>query len=135
MIKEKWPGIIGGFLIFLIILSWMVYVDSDFDNHLINEVESGVPEEKLMHQIEKESINNKINIKNHINSHIMNVNMWGNGEIALKNDYEYYELLYENQLNAILELNNIRKQFVKREISKDEFLYKIKYFKEELDRM
>lgn len=134
MIKKNWPGIIGGLVIFLIILFYIIYINSNFDQQLINDVEKGVPSDKLMSKIEKETTKDELKVKKHINSHIMNVNMWGNGNMASKKDYYYYEILYYNQINEILELGKIRKKFAKREISKEQFIIEIEEYKRDLDR-
>lgn len=130
MIKEKWPGIIGGFLVFLIILYVIIYLNSDFDQQLIQEVDRGVPAEKLFPQIEKETANLRLRAKNRFESYVMDRKDWGSGNLASESDYNSYKLSYEKALEYISEYDKVRKQFVKREISKEQFLLEIEPLKD-----
>jgi len=133
--KNNWLGIIGGLLVFLFILSYTIYLNSNFDQQLINDVDNGVPANKLLPKIDKETDKDELKIKERINSHIMSTKMWGNGSLAVKDDYSQYELIYYNQVKAVLEHEKVREQFAKREISKEQFLIEIKEYNDDLERL
>ena len=64
-------GVIGGLAIFIIILIFFIYINSDFDRNLINQVDSGVPANKLIPQIDKETEKMKSNAQKRYQSHIL----------------------------------------------------------------
>lgn len=60
----------------------------------------------------------------------MDKKYWGNGDLAKPEDYQYYTKNHENDLKRIEELEYLRKQFVKREINKEQFLISISFYKD-----
>lgn len=123
-------GVIGGLIVFIGIFSYIIYDHSDFDGQLIQQVDSGVPAEKLIPQIDNETAKLQINAKRRLESYVMDKKNWGNGELASPRDYQYYIQNYESEMKVISEYESIRKKFAKREITKKEFLDEIKGPKE-----
>lgn len=123
-------GIIGGLIIFLILLSFIIYSDSDFDEQLINEVNDGDQVNTLLFQIDDETQKMENNANRRYLSVIMDKKYWGNGDLAKPEDYQYYTKNHENDLKRIEELEYLRKQFVKREINKEQFLISISFYKD-----
>jgi hypothetical protein len=128
LIKERWPGILGGLIIFIILIFIFVYPlfqNNDFNQELIKSVENGEPSEVMIPQIEnKYREENRELIKN-VNKHIMNINMWGNGLLASETDYMFDKGHYQKIKKQILETKKLRIEYSKREISKEDFLNKI----------
>jgi len=126
-------GIIGGLLIFVLALSFIVYSHSDFDGQLIEQVDKGVPSNELIPQIDKETQKMQINSKRRLESIVMDEKYWGNGNLAQPVNYEYYTNSYESEMKVISDYDSARKSYAKREINKEQFLSEIKgpreYFK------
>ncbi len=55
----------------------------------------------------------------------MDMSMWGNGDLATDEYYEYYTKNYEQEMHYYNDLEAIRIKFAERQISKEEFLNKI----------
>lgn len=123
-------GVIGGLIVFISILSFIIYNNSDFDDQLIKKVDNGIPAEKLIPQIDNETEKLKLKAKKRLESYVMDKKYWGTGELASPDDYQRYTLSYENDIKMISEYEKARKKFVKREITKKEFLEEIKTPKE-----
>ena len=130
MYKGVLLGIIGGLIIFLILLSFIIYSDSDFDEQLINEVNDGDQVNTLLFQIDDETQKMENNANRRYLSVIMDKKYWGNGDLAKPEDYQYYTKNHENDLKRIEELEYLRKQFVKREINQEQFLISISFYKD-----
>ncbi|MGZ7134432.1 MAG: hypothetical protein ACXVHY_01005 [Methanobacterium sp.] len=110
-------GIIGGTTVFLIALLIILNNTFDFDQQLIYQVDSGVPADKLIPQIDKETQKMTSKAKNHL-SEVINKNL-------NKNDSMFYQKNYEAEIKIISQYDDIRKRFARREISKNEFLKEI----------
>ena len=123
-------GIIGGILIFIISLSFIIYSNSDFDTQLINQVNGGVSANILIPQIDNETEKMIINVDRRYKAVVMDRKYWGNGDLASSEDFQYYSENYENDLKMISGLTEIRKRYARREIDKDEFLQSIDQYKE-----
>jgi hypothetical protein len=121
-------AIIGSVSVFLIVLVFMFYSHSDFDQQLIDQVDKGVPAEKLLPQIDKETEKLIENAQRRY-SKVVNKN-FENGNIASKNDYESYTEVYEKEMRMISEYDVACKKFARREISKEQFLQEIRIPKE-----
>ncbi len=128
-IKVKWPGIFFGILVFFTILVAINFLNSDFDAHLIQSVEKGVPAEDLIPEIDKETENLRLDAQKRLDSNVMNMKMWGNGNLVSEDDLTYYTQTYETEMKVISDYDKIRKKFAKREISKEEFLQEINNIK------
>ena len=87
MYKGVLLGIIGGLIIFLILLSFIIYSDSDFDEQLINEVNDGDQVNTLLFQIDDETQKMENNANRRYLSVIMDKKYWGNGDLAKPEDY------------------------------------------------
>ena len=123
-------GIIGGIIIFLIILMIIIYNHSDFDQQLVEQVDSGVPASVLIIQINNETEKMQINAKRRLENTVMDKKNWGNGSLLVKDDYQKtYESYYESEMNIISNYDTIRKKFARREINRREFLDDIKNIK------
>jgi hypothetical protein len=117
-------------LIFLILLSFIFYSHSDFDQQLISQVDEGVPAEKLIPQIDKETTELKLKAKKRLESIVMDKKFWGNGTFTPQSDYVDYTENYQKEMELINKYDTTRKAYAKREISKEEFLENITIFKE-----
>jgi hypothetical protein len=131
--KGKILGIIGGIGLFLVILFIINYPNTDFDQKLVNEVEKGTSNTILIPQIEKQEELEKSKIKEHLESHIMDIKYWDESNIDPQNDLEYYIQIYEQELDIISECKQIRTQFVEKKIDKEQFLLKIENLKEKIN--
>lgn len=123
-------GIIGGLIVFLVILSFIIYYHSDFDSQLIDQVASNVPAEKLIQQIDNQTQNYQLKAKQRYESNVLSKKNWGNGSLDSPKNYQYYTQGYESDLKMIDKLDNIRKKFANHEINKEEFLKEIKETKD-----
>jgi hypothetical protein len=52
----------------------------------------------------------------------MDMNLWGNGDLAPDSYYEYYTNNYEEAIDYYDKLEDVRIKFAERQISKEEFL-------------
>lgn len=111
-----------GVSVFVIICSFILLNPSDFDHQLILQVDHGVSAEVLIPQIDEKAFYMRKNAKHHLDSVIMDRRYWGNGDLANPEDLRAYVDQYRSYLNSIDEYRDIRIKFVKREISKEEFL-------------
>jgi hypothetical protein len=103
-----------GILVFIITLVIILYAHSDFDQRLIVQVESGVPADDLIPQIDKETEKMKLTAQKHLLNKIDN-----NFD---KNNSMTYIKIYDTEMEMISEYDNARKKFAKREITKEQFL-------------
>jgi hypothetical protein len=126
-------GIIGGVAVFMISLTLIIYINSDFDQKLINEVGSGVPTNVMYNQIDKDTQNQQIIAKGDLDSHVMNPNDWENKTLATNDDYDYYIRIYDIEMGYLTNYNHIRKEYVTGKISKEEFLEKSKQIQDDLN--
>jgi len=128
MNKSTWIGIAGGLFIFIILLWAIFFYNSDFDQELIHSSEAGAPCEKLISQIDKESLNQKLIAENHLQGHFVDIRYWNdvnNPEEELKDELFFYE----QQIKAINNCTELRKKYVRKEISKEVFLAQIQQYK------
>lgn len=109
------------------------YISSDFDVKLIEQVDSGVPAEKIISEIEEESSKQELTVKNHLQAHMMDMKYWNRVNSDPKNDLEYHITIYQKQMEIITEYKELRIQFVKGQITKNEFLEKMKPLKTKLE--
>lgn len=130
MDKGRILAISCSILIFLILLSFIFYSHSDFDQQLISQVDEGVPAEKLIPQIDKETTELKLKAKKRLESIVMDKKFWGNGTFTPQSDYLDYTENYQKEMELINNYDTTRKAYAKREISKEEFLENITIFKE-----
>lgn len=112
----------GFFLIILLILNF----NSDFDQKLINDFESGVPVNELIARIENETEKERLEAKKCLESHLWDMKYWRQSNLPPEEELKYEIEIYNGQMRSISECDKLRKQFVKREISKEDFLSKIK---------
>lgn len=129
MDKGTLLAIIGSLVVFVIILAVIFYMNSDFDQQLIEEVDKGVPADKLIPQINKETKKLIKNAQSHYQYNVLNKN-FEKGNLASKSDYEAYLAEYENEMNMISKYDAARKKLARREITKEQFLQEIKIPKE-----
>jgi len=123
-------GVIGGLIVFICIFSYIIYDHSDFDGQLIQQVDNGVPAEKLIPQINEETAKLQTSAKRRLESFIMDKKNWGNGDLVSPKEFSYNIQYYESEMKVISEYDGIRKKFAKREITKEQFLQEIKGPKE-----
>jgi hypothetical protein len=123
-------GIAGAITVFIFILIIILYIDSDFDQQLIYQVDSGVPADKLIPQIDKETEELQMNALKSYESNVINNNLGGNAS-----NYDYYTQVYQNENKTISEYENTQKEFANREISKEQFEQDIKSPKEFIQLM
>jgi hypothetical protein len=128
LIKENLPGILSGLIVFIVLLFVFIIPNSqndDFNEQLIQKVSNGEPAELLIPQIENQSIYEQKNLTYTVNQRVFNINMWGNGTLASQTDYMYETRHYQKINLRNLNYKEVRIQYAKKEISKDEFLQKI----------
>jgi hypothetical protein len=118
-------AITGSLLVFVIIFAVIFYIQPDFDQQLIEQVDNGVPAEKLIPQIDQETEKLNKNAKKRLLSAVLTKN-FGNGDLASKSDYQSNTEEYENEMKMISVYDDIQKKFAKRKITKEQFLQEIK---------
>ncbi len=126
-------GIIGGAAVFIIILSFVIYSHSSFDQRLIDQVEEGVPAEQLIPQIDNETANMQYTAKTRLEKVVMDKKYWGHGDLAKSDDYKTFIESYQSELRIIGDYENARKKYARRETTRREFLWQIKTCKEFYD--
>lgn len=125
-------SIVGSALFFIIILGFIFYSHSDFDQQLIEQVEKGEPAEKLIPLIDKETEKLKKTANRRYQNNVVPKN-FEKGNISSKIDYQVYLEAYENELKMISKLEEARKKFARRKITKEQFLIEIKIPKETIE--
>ncbi len=125
-------GTIGGVAVFLVIISFLGYFNSDFDKKLIDGLNDGVPKEELMSQIENQTQNMELMAKKRLDTHLMDSKDWEKGDLVSEDDYVYYIQIYQKEMGFISDYDRVRKEFVSGNISKDEFLDESNTIKDEL---
>ncbi|MBP2046788.1 hypothetical protein [Methanobacterium aggregans] len=121
----RFSGLISGFIIFSILLIGLINSNSSFDDRLIQKVDSGVPAEDLILEIEEERENEDHDAKKRLESNVMDVGMWGHGDLTSEYDFKYYMDIYSGETRIIDDYARVRTEFVKGQISKEEFLDEI----------
>ena len=129
MEKGKLVGIIGGICFFLIILLVVFYLNSDFDQQLIDSVNAGTPADKLIPQIENETAKEKLNARKHLDSSMNDMKYWKKSDINPEDDSKLDMNFYEVQMEAITNCSELSKQFVRKQISKEQFLSQLQEYK------
>jgi hypothetical protein len=124
-------AIIGSLTVFLIVLAFIFYSHADFDQQLIEQVDNGVPVEKLIPQIDKETEKLMNDTQKNYGYKILDKDT-DKGNIS-SSDYEYYTQTYQNEIKMIAEYDAARKKFARREITKEQFLQEIKNIKDLLN--
>lgn len=128
-------GIVTGIIVFLLLCVFIfadhVFEDSNaivFDKNLVKSMENGDPIDILLKEIDEETVNMRNEKITYFNRDILNPKLWGNGEFVSEEELNYYANNYDNYMNLITEYDRVRKQYVKGEISKEEFLEKSYYY-------
>ena len=119
-------GLIGGSALFIILLLIIISNHSSFDQKLIDQVDVGVPAQKLIPQIDEETENMKELAKVRVMAVVMDKKFWGNGDLDSPKEYEPYTTGYEFELRIINDYDTARKKYANREITRREFLNQIK---------
>lgn len=122
-------GLAGGISLFLIIILFLMWQNSDFDQSLINSVESGVAPEKLIPAINSEKEKQEVRVKKNLQSHVLDPDYWSQPNVASEKDFNYYKNRYEEQMQSIVEYQDLRIKFVYGNVSKQEFLEQAKIYK------
>jgi hypothetical protein len=123
--KRALLGIACSLTISIVILSFIIYGNSDFDEQLIHQVDEGVPAEKLIPQIDEETQKLQTDAKRRLLSIVMDKKYWGNGDLASPDDFQYYTTGYVTEMDVISNYDSARKKFARREITKKQFLQEI----------
>ena len=92
----------------------------------MDQVDEGVPAEKLIPEIDAETNNQKANAQVRVDAVVNDKKNWGNGDLATPEEYEAYTTSYEYELKIISEYEAARKKFARREITRREFIDLIK---------
>jgi|GEM_PF-1312311 len=121
----RFSGLISGFIIFSILLIVLWNSTSSFDEVLIQRVDRGVPAEDLTLDIEEERENERYYAKKRLETKVMDVEMWGHGDLASEYDLKYYMDVYNGETQIIDDHARVRREFVRGEISKEEFLEEV----------
>ena len=122
-------GVASAITVFIILII-IFYFNSDFDQQLIYQVDSGVPADKLIPQIDSEADELQMNALKSYESNVVNNNLGGNAS-----NYDYYTQVYQNELKEISEYENYQKEFANREINKGQFLTDIQTPKQYINLM
>ncbi len=112
-----------------------IFINPDFDEQLIKEVDSGVPANKMIKQIENESQNQKALALNDLKYHINDMQYWSKPNLASENDFRHYIEAYDTQMRTIEEYEKLRKQYINNEVSKDCFHNKAEILKTRLETL
>jgi hypothetical protein len=131
--KPKILGILGGLIVFILIILVFILIYSDFDQQLILLKETGTPSNELINKIQTESKIEKLQVKNHLMEHVLDENYWSKPSLASPDDFNYYTDIYNKQIETINQCENIRKEFLYNHMPKKEFLTKIKALKLRLE--
>jgi len=118
-------GVAGAITVFIVILLFMNFYNSDFDHRLINQVDNGVSTDKLISEIDLEDRNMRLDSQERFQSHVLNK--------PSTEDYNKYTEEYNNEIKMISMYTDARIKFAKRETSKDQFLSDIKTPKEYME--
>lgn len=125
-LNGKFIGVVSGITFFLVLLYLMFFLNADFDQQLIEQVEMGnYSETSLFTEIEKETAYKKALAKKELDSHIMDMKYWDQTNTKPENDLEYVTQTYHAHIETILKCEEVRKKFVKKEISKEQFIEEI----------
>jgi hypothetical protein len=111
-------GISGGLIVFIIALILIIYNSSDFDQQLINQVDSGVPADKLIPQIDQDTDKMKLNAQRRLESQTVDKNI-------NKNDSAPFVQGYNDEMRMIAQYDDARKKFANGDINKEQFLSEI----------
>lgn len=128
MSKGRIMGISVGILSF-IILFLILNINLDFDHKLVNQLEEGTSKEFLLLEIENQTKKEQLAVKKHLKCHIMDINNWDKCNCDFQNDLKYDILVYKTDMSRIKQKEMIRKKFVKKQITKEQFLDYILRFK------
>jgi hypothetical protein len=112
-------GISGGTIVFIIALILIFFNNSDFDQQLINQVDSGVPSDKLIPQIDQDTKKMKLNAQKRLESQTVAKNI-------TKSDSAPFVQSYNDEMKMINQYDDAHKKFANREINKEQFLNEIK---------
>jgi len=112
-------GIISG-IAALIIFLILLHAGSDFDQRLIDQVDSGEPANRLIPQIEKETQKMQMKSRKRLLSYVLNK------DYLSKNDSQTYAQFYKDDMKMISKYGSTRKKFAAREITKEQFINDIK---------
>ena len=123
-------GIIGGIIIFAVLLAIVWYKNSDFDQQLIEDVNGGMTAEELTPMIVNETLKEDLIAKKRLDSHVMDSKDWENGNLA--SNYNYNTEIYHKEMGFIIDYDKVRKEFVNKQISKEQFLDESDKIKEKL---
>jgi hypothetical protein len=122
-------GVFSGLIVFIVALVFILLVNSDFDQQLINQVNSGIPSEELIPQIDKETQKMNKNAEKRLASKTVQKNL------VSQMDAQSYVQDYKDEMKIISQYENARKKFAKREITKEQFLNDIRNPKEFMEQI
>jgi hypothetical protein len=123
--KGKFLGIIVGIGFFLVIIIFIFFLNSDFDQQLIKQVQSDTPTEMLIAEIKKEAAREKSLARKDLDNHIMDMKYWDHTNTKPENDLEYVVQTYKSHMKTIQKCEEVRIMFVEKKISKEKFLEEI----------
>jgi F0F1-type ATP synthase alpha subunit len=123
-------GIIVSVFIFIFSLFFIIYINSDFDEQLTDQVDNGISADTLILQIDNETQKMTTEVDRRYEIVVMDRKYWGNGDLASSEDFQYYTENHENDLKMISRLAEIRKKYARREIDEEVFLNSIEQYKE-----
>lgn len=96
-------GSVGGFIIFLVLFTFISYNSSDFDQSLVDRV-GIVPSDQLILEIDNETRKEEAAAKKRLDSHVMDTNDWGKGDLATENDYAYNIEIYHRKWVSLMNM-------------------------------
>jgi hypothetical protein len=115
-------GSISGLAIFIVLILIIFFNHSDFNQNLISSVAYGTPADQLIPQIEQQHSIECTQAKNNLAARMMSMDQWGNGDLTADSYSDFYTQNYKQEIKYYNDLELLRIKFVKRQISKEEFL-------------
>lgn len=123
-------AILGGTCFLMVILVLITFPRTDFDQRLIIAVENEQPTSILITQIEEEADKDRLKLKKNFESRIINQKYWF--QPCNASTFEFASKVYYGGIKLIDEQEQLRKDFVRKKISKEEFIRRSKRFKKSL---
>lgn len=124
-------AILGGICLFLIMLVLFIYPQTDFDQQLIISVDNEVPSSILIPQIEEEGAKERSKTRNKFLSRLMDQKFWFQIDRFNESGIQFYKGVYIRHMKFINEQEELRKEFVIKKITEEEFKLETKRLEED----
>ncbi len=108
-----------------------IYPPTDFDQHLIISVDNEVPASLLIPQIEEESAKEKSKTRNNFLSKLMDQKFWFQIDRFNESSIQFSKGVYIRHMKFVSEQEELRKEFVSKKITEEEFKLETKRLEED----